>query len=136
MIKDWNRQKLEIDYHNIKVPSGKPSDIDFVYVEPHYRGNFPRYAILAEIKNEIGEFTDFQRYLYSMYTELLEKAGVDVYTFYLNHHKYVEKGDTNVDASSDCIVKEVYDTKLHEWCKISETLTFQQALDKIIDKYK
>jgi len=136
MINNWDRQKLDIDFSRIELPRGKPSDIDFVYVGPQGNDGVPKYAILAEIKNSVGTFTEFQRYLYAQYSDALERSGIDTYTMYLNHDKFVERGDTEVNVA-DCLVVEVYDTNDHLWYTVSdEKLLFQTALDMILSKYK
>lgn len=59
MIRNWDEHGLHMDFSNIKVPKGRPSDVDLWYID---RSGF---LIIGEIKNAMGAFTDGQRYLLS-----------------------------------------------------------------------
>jgi hypothetical protein len=121
MISDWNRQKLNIDFGNIKVPSGRPSDIDFYYVGHDY-------IIFAEIKNEVGQLKKGQKRLYEELADNLKHKTV--YVYYMTHNKFVEKGDLSVDVA-ECVIKEYYDADRRVWVVPETTKTFQEVLDEI-----
>jgi len=100
MIKSRARQTLFMDFSNLKVQKGSPSDVDFMY-------NGGKFLLIAEIKNELGTFTEEQKHLYE---DLADNHKKDTYVVFITHDKFVEKGDTSVDVA-ECKVVEYYFNK-------------------------
>lgn len=104
MIKDWNAHNLWMDFSNVDVPSGRPSDIDFFYIVPEWIEYVGGFLILGEIKNSQGRFTDEQRRLYIQLINNHKQGGV---LFYITHNKMWQDGDRKVDVAY-CQVEQYY----------------------------
>jgi len=134
MIYSIKRHELLMDFSNIEVPYGQPSDIDMFYV-----GN--TYVMFGEIKNEQGTFTNEQKGLY----EMLARKMVfdDVLIMYITHDKRVEDGDERVDISN-CNVcewwykpswkKEKLKQEKPTWRQFSKPITVKQLFRYYISK--
>lgn len=93
-----------MDFSNVEVPTGRPSDIDMFWVVPDWVSELGGYLILGEIKHETGVFTDEQR---GLYKTIIDNNKVGGTAFFITHNKRWQDGDKFVDVGS-CKVKEFY----------------------------
>ena len=120
MIRNWEEHGLHMDFSNIRVPQGRPSDVDLWYID---RSGF---LIIGEIKNAKGTFTDAQKYLLAKLVDNHKGGGT---ILYITHHRDVHQGDTIVDVSR-CKVEEYY---WHgKWIKPKQYTTVNEAFDKLL----
>ena len=109
-----------MDFSNIKVPQGRPSDIDMWYLD---RSGF---LIIGELKDAKGTFTDAQRYVLKKVIDSHKGGGT---ILYIVHHKDVHQGDKIVDVSR-CKVEEYY---WHgKWVKPKTYPTVQDAFNALL----
>lgn len=121
MIRNWQEHQLNMDFSNIETPQGKPSDIDMWYIS---KTNF---LIIGEIKNEMGYFTDSQKWLLAKLIDQHKGGGT---ILYITHEKDVHKGDRFVDVSK-CQVAEYY---WHgKWYVPRQPITVNEAFAKLLD---
>ena len=121
MIRSWAEHQLNMDFSNIETPQGKPSDIDMWYIS---KTNF---LIIGEIKNEMGYFTDSQKWLLAKLIDNHRGGGT---ILYITHDKDVHKGDRLVDVSK-CQVAEYY---WHgKWYVPRQPITVNEAFAKLLD---
>lgn len=98
MIRDKQEQTLFMDFRNIKMPYGHPSDIDMMWIS---RNGF---LIIGEIKNSKGCLTNFQKEMLERFIDKHKGNGI---CLYITHNKDVHYGDTEVDVS-ECQVSQYY----------------------------
>lgn len=121
MIRNWDEHGLHMDFSNIKVPKGRPSDVDLWYIDRTV------FLIIGEIKNAMGTFTDAQRYLLSRLVDNHKGGGT---ILYITHDKDVHRGDTIVDVSR-CKVSEYY---WHgKWRTPKQYTTVNEAFNKLLN---
>lgn len=127
MIKDWNAYNLRMDFSNVEVPTGRPSDLDFFWVFPEWLDeDMGGYIILGEIKNESGHFTDEQRHLYEGIIDNNKRGGT---ALYITHNKMWQDGDKTVDVSS-CQVREYYFRG--KWRQPKSYTTVNEMIHKVL----
>lgn len=120
MIRNWQEHGLHMDFSNIEVPQGRPSDVDMWYIDKS------GFLIIGEIKNAMGTFTDGQRFLLQKLVDSHKGGGT---ILYITHHKDVHKGDTFVDVAS-CKVEEYYWNG--KWRKPRSYTTVNEAIRKLL----
>lgn len=121
MIRDWEEHNLHMDFSQIAVPKGKPSDIDMWYILPN------GFVILGEIKNHNGQFKPFQKQLLSRLVDELQNGGT---ILYIIHDKDVHMGATEVNIAN-CLVQEYYWNG--EWIEPQVPITVNNAIKKIME---
>lgn len=121
MIRDWDEHNLHMDFSNINVPHGKPSDIDMWYILPS------GFVILGEIKNHSGQFKPFQKQLLCRLVDELQNGGT---ILYIIHDQDVHMGATEVNIAN-CLVQEYY--WQGEWIEPRVPITVNKAIQKIME---
>lgn len=125
MINNWKHHELYMDFSNINVYPGRPSDIDMFYIGKH------NFLIIGEIKNgELCELKEGQR---NLLERLINNWKYDGVILYITHDKMVENGDRKVDVSK-CKVEEYY--YKGKWRIPKQYTEVQNAFDKLINKTK
>ena len=109
-----------MDFSNIEVPVGRPSDVDLWYIDKS------GFLIIGEIKNAKGTFTDGQRYLLQRLIDNHKGGGT---ILYITHHRDVHRGDTIVDVSQ-CKVSEYYWNG--KWRTPKQYTTVNDAFKKLL----
>lgn len=113
MIKNWKQKELDMSFDGI---SPHPSDIDMFVL----KGNT---LIIGEIKNESGFFKDGQRKLLQTVVDGWKYKAI---LLYIEHDKYVEKGDTDVEIAY-CQVREYYYKK--QWHEPRQYTTVKEIVE-------
>ena len=120
MIRDWKRHSLYMDFSNLQMPKGRPSDIDMFYLCPDNG-----ILVLGEIKNRKGTFKYYQRNLFQQIVDNYTPAGM---ILYIIHDEFVEQGAEMVDVSK-CEVAEYYWEG--KWYKPHKLLRVREALELV-----
>lgn len=127
MIKDWNAHSMHMDFSNINVPSGQPSDIDMLYIVPDWVDEqLGGFLIVGEIKNELGTYDDEQRRLHKT---LIDNNKVGGAILYITHNKTWQDGDKTVDVGT-CKVNEYY--YKGAWHQPKEYTIVNEAIPKLL----
>ena len=110
-----------MDFSEVDVPSGHPSEVDMWYITP--KG----FVIIGEIKNEKGSFTSYQRKLLSRLVDGMTKGGT---VLYIIHDKDVHLGDKKVNIAN-CLVQEYYWNG--KWIEPQIPTTVNTAIRRIME---
>jgi len=121
MIRDWEEHSLYMDFSEIDVPVGKPSDIDMWYITP------TGFVIIGEIKNYKGTFKTAQKKLLTKLCDDLKGGGT---VLFIIHDKDVHLGDDMVNIAN-CLVQEYYWNG--EWVEPQVPTTVNTAINKILE---
>lgn len=99
MIKNWQHFDLHPDFQNIKCSVGKPSDVDMFYMTKD------KFLIIGEFKNaDMGKLGTKQKEMFETFIDDYKNGGIVIYA---THHKTIEQGATEYDASQ-CQVEQYY----------------------------
>lgn len=111
-----------MDFSEIDVPSGHPSDVDMWYITPS------GFVIIGEIKNVKGTFTSYQKRLLARFVDGMKNGGT---VLYIIHDKDVHMGDRKVNVA-DCLVQEYYWNG--RWIEPKIPTTVNTAIKKIMEE--
>ena len=99
MINSWEHFNLQPNFQNIISTKGKPSDLDMFYLTQD------KFLIIGEFKNgDMGKLGSKQKELFETFIDNYTYGGIIIYA---THHKTIEQGATNYDASQ-CKVEQYY----------------------------
>jgi hypothetical protein len=99
MINNWKHFNLQPNFKNIKCANGSPSDTDMFYITKD------KFLIIGEFKNgDMGTLKPKQKELFETFINNYKYGGIIIYAV---HHKTIEEGATDYDASQ-CKVEEYY----------------------------
>lgn len=120
MIKNWDYQKLRIDFSSMYEDGNHPSDLDMFYLRKD--GGL----LIGEAKNETHGYIDKGQK--RVLERLVNGWGRDAVAILFVHDKYFQDGDRVVPAY-ECYVKEIYYKSVKEWREPREPTTVKQVID-------
>lgn len=118
MIRNWSEHSLYMDFSNLNMGMGQPSDIDMFYIG---RGGF---LLIGEIKHRRGSLKNGQRYFLETLVDNYKKPAMAIF---IQHDTDVNVGGKKVDVS-ECQVVEYYWKR--KWYKPKIYTTVEQVVEK------
>lgn len=122
MIRDWKEHELYMDFSDLNVGFGQPSDIDMFYIGKN------GFMLIGEIKHRRGELKDGQRRLLERLIDNYKRPAMCIF---IQHDRDVYEGAESVNVAY-CEVVEYY--YKHQWHTPREYLQVIDVINKISGK--
>lgn len=117
-IRNWQEHGLYMDFSELNVGRGQPSDVDMLYIGKN------GFLVIGEIKHRRGELKDGQRRLLTKLVDNYKYGGIVIF---IQHDCDVHEGYESVDVSRQEVVEYYYRRK---WYRPTGYITVYDVIEK------